>query len=85
MEKPQGNPEAIAYPGTRSSTAHARAPGLFRPFTIQLTRGAIVSWKQHGVRDSSAVCAVRLRHSTLVVRCVHRAIEGGGQQLQGSL
>ena len=61
------------------------APGLSRPFTMQLTRGAIVSWKQHGVRDSSAVRAVRLRHSALVVRCVHRAIEGGGQQLQGSL
>jgi hypothetical protein len=36
---------------------------------------------EDGVRDSYAIRAVYLRHSAVVLRRVHRAIEGSRQQL----
>ena len=43
-----------------------------------------IIWRD-GVRDSYAARAVCFRHSAIVLRCLHRAIEGGRQQLQGPL
>ena len=39
----------------------------------------------HGLCDSHAVRAVRLWRLTLLLRRLHRAVEAGGQPLQGSL